>query len=99
MFNRIENLRRHILSVHDGVKSHECDFCGKAFSEAGKLKKHINNVHYGLKNHMCGYCGNAFSDSGKLRLHIKTVHEGQNNDTFTSNETVIKSEPNDVMDS
>ena len=35
----------HINSVHEGLKNHKCDLCGKSFSEKGSLKIHIISVH------------------------------------------------------
>ena len=40
-------LKIHINSVHNGQKVHKCEFCGKAFSQAGHLKRHIDSVNYG----------------------------------------------------
>ena len=44
-----------------GNKNHNCDLCGKAFSELGNLMKHINVVHNGQKDQKCDFCGKAFS--------------------------------------
>ena len=71
------DLKRHIKNVHEGLKNHVCDSCGKAFSEAGNLRKHIKGVHQGQKNHKCEYCEKSFFEYSNLKTHIKGVHKGQ----------------------
>ena len=44
-FSQAGYLKKHIHTVHEGLKDHKCEFCGKSFSEAGTLKKHIQTVH------------------------------------------------------
>ena len=44
-FARVENLKRHVKTVHEGVKDHKYDSCGKSFSQAGILKKHVEINH------------------------------------------------------
>ena len=74
MKNRIEE-----KSVHDGIKSYACFFCGKFFSRKANLKEHVLSVHEGQKNHKCGYCEKSYTESRSLKIHINTVHEGQRN--------------------
>ena len=38
-------LKQHINSVHEGVKVHECNVCGKSFRDTGGLKIHVKTVH------------------------------------------------------
>ena len=73
------DLGTHIKTVHEGVKNHKCDACGKSFSEAGTLKKHLRATHEGVKNHKCDTCGKAFSRAGHLKTHINSVHKGVRN--------------------
>ena len=47
-------LKKHINSVHEGLKNHKCNLCDKAFSQPSDLKFHI---HEGQKNHKCDLCG------------------------------------------
>ena len=44
LFNRSQNLKVHIASVHEGVKN-RCEICGKTFSTSGYMKIHISSVH------------------------------------------------------
>ena len=39
------NLKAHIIAVHYRQKDHNCNSCGKAFSQAKYMNKHINTVH------------------------------------------------------
>ena len=43
--NKLYGLPKMHKIVHESVKDHKCDSCGKTFSEAGTLKKHIHTVH------------------------------------------------------
>ena len=72
-------LKRHINSVHEGLKNHNCETCGKDFNLKSTLRRHIRNVHEGLKNHKCDLCVNAFTCKADLKAHIANVHEGKNN--------------------
>ena len=72
-------LKRHIDSVHEGLKNHNCETCGKDFNLKSTLRRHIRNVHEGLKNHKCDLCVNAFTCKADLKAHIANVHEGKNN--------------------
>ena len=43
------NMKAHIESVHDGIKNHQCEICGKSFALNTDLKRHIQKVHEGHK--------------------------------------------------
>ena len=73
-FGRAADLKKHIRYVHEGVKNHKCEKCGKAFTKPGELKIHISSVHEGVKNHKCNICGKTFSQAGNLNKH-SCVHE------------------------
>ena len=75
-FSRARDLKRHINTVHEGLKPHKCNICGKAYND---LKRHINSVHDGLKQHtfLC-FCGEGFSEARDLKRHINSIHEGFN---------------------
>ena len=36
IFNQSSSLKRHILTVHEGFKSHTCEYCNKSFGQSGK---------------------------------------------------------------
>ena len=78
-FGNANNLKQHIILVHEGVKNHKCEICGKTFSQIGGLKKHIMIVHEGVKNHKCETCGRACVSKKDLSRHISAVHKGERN--------------------
>ena len=75
----VQDLKKHIYSVHEGQKDHKCESCEKSFSRAQTLKRHIHTVHEGHKDYKCESCGKSFSQAGYLKTHIHTVHEGHKN--------------------
>ena len=40
-------MRKHVESVHEGLKQYKCQQCDKAFGDDGNLKRHIKSVHEG----------------------------------------------------
>lgn len=42
-FGSQSKLTRHIRAVHDNVRLHDCEFCGKAFKEKSHLIKHYRS--------------------------------------------------------
>ena len=40
-------MKIHIRTVHEGVKEHKCDYCGKTFGVRHNLNKHIESSHEG----------------------------------------------------
>ena len=76
VFNKICLSKDHIKGVHQGVKDHTCDSCGKAFFRKTHLQTHVKMVHEGVKNHQCHSCGKNFSMLQALRIHVRNVHEG-----------------------
>ena len=61
-------MKKHILAVHEGKKSHNKDTYSK---------KHILAVHECKKLYKCMICEKSFSQKGNLNTHIVAVHEGQ----------------------
>ena len=35
----------HVKHVHEGIRNHSCEFCGKSFAKRFEMKKHIDAVH------------------------------------------------------
>merc|ERR1712020_605955 len=38
-------LKTHIKYVHEGIKNHTCDTCGKSFFSKWDMKRHVDSVH------------------------------------------------------
>lgn len=66
-------LNIHFRAVHEKVRSHLCNFCGKNFFNAKDLEMHIQR--HGTKNQECPSCGNLFYCSLDLKRHMKTHSE------------------------
>ena len=54
--------------VHLGIKKHECDYCGKKFTQKATLNVH-RRIHTGEKPYSCLYCGKAFSSNSGVLQH------------------------------
>ena len=77
-FTTTKSLRRHILSVHEGVKKETipftCDTCGTTFTAAKSLKRHVEIVHEGIR-YQCSICGKSVTSKSSLKDHISAVHD------------------------
>ena len=69
------SLKRHVTTVHEGIRKHKCESCQKEFGLRGNLIKHIRTVHEGLKNHVCDLCGKAYGRSNDLKKHISRFEQ------------------------
>ena len=56
--------------LHRGIKNHECEFCGKKFTQKTTLNVH-RRIHTGEKPYNCIYCGKAFSSNSGVFQHSK----------------------------
>ena len=68
------NLKRHILSVHEGNKPFKCDICDYSCSQKSSMNQHVLSVHEGNKLFKCNICGYKFSQKGKMNQHVALVH-------------------------
>ena len=78
-FSQKVNLKRHIESVHEGIKPlkcHKCDICDYKTAKKTDLKRHIESVHEGIKPYKCNICAFETARKGNLKNHIVSVHEG-----------------------
>lgn len=55
---------------HEGIKSHKCDYCGKAFYHRVTRDDHMR-IHTGEKPFQCTYCNVRFRLKSMLTDHVK----------------------------
>ena len=67
-----QSMRRHKKTVHEAIKSFQCDICQKSFTQAWTLKAH-RLTHSEKKPWKC-WCGSAFVEKKFLKKHEKTRH-------------------------
>lgn len=60
-----------LVSIVDGVKLYQCEFCGKKdFTSRSRLKTH-NLIHTDQRNFMCQNCGASFKTMNCLKNHSR----------------------------
>jgi len=68
------NLRRHILSKHEGIK-YDCNQCDQKYSDSSSLSHHVKSKHKG-EICACDQCEFVSTKNHHLRDHIQSIHEG-----------------------
>ena len=63
------DLKRHIESVHEWIKSFKCNICDYETTCKFVLKKHIDSVHEGIKSHKCNICEYEFGQTSDKITH------------------------------
>ena len=71
----ISHLRRHIDSVHRGLKKFPCDLCDHRATTKQGLERHVRVRHLNLKDLQCPHCEYKTSAPDALRAHAKKYHE------------------------
>ena len=72
---RKQSIKRHMRTVHEGIRDYKCDSCEKSYTEKITLLRHKQNVHEGKKNYTCDSCGMCFTVATSLKRHVLRVHE------------------------
>lgn len=62
----------HIQTIHEGVREHNCNDCGKQFSVRFSLLRHIRQVHTKVQPYQCQFCPLKFSDWTTKGRHERT---------------------------
>ena len=71
-------MKKHIQTIHEAKKNHECKSCEQTFSQTSNLKAHVMKVHYENKTSLqCHLCDKYFSGNISLQAHLKRVHIDQ----------------------
>merc|ERR1719319_706558 len=66
-------LSDHIAIVHNGLKKHACDTCGKGFGRKSSLIAH-NRVHTGDLAFRCSFCDAGFKEKRNMLNHQAKKH-------------------------
>ena len=72
-FKRIPDMKRHILIVHSGERSHKCSVCPYDTCDPVLLKRHVLR-HTGEKTIICESCQKTFMLLSQRNSHYKHVH-------------------------
>lgn len=69
-FVRKDVLKAHMV-VHAKIKPHQCELCGKSYSQLSGLGIHQKLVHQLDKDHECKLCEKRFGTKGGLVSHMR----------------------------
>ena len=58
-FGHRQNLRIHVLTVHEGRRDYQCQLCEKTYTQKVHLTTHVSAVHEGKKL-QCVLCEKRF---------------------------------------
>ena len=70
----VNNLKSHIVTVHDGGQWFECDQFGLSLTQPKSPDRHITNVHIESLSFRCMRCGSRFKADNRLRSPFAIVH-------------------------
>lgn len=70
-FSHSTGLSYHLKHVHEGIKEHECDICGRKFALKAARDDH-RRIHTGERPFICHTCGKTFKTKASLYIHNKT---------------------------
>ena len=76
-FPTINELKRHIDSVHEKLKPFKCTVCDQCFSRKSHMNTHMATVHEGQKPFKCDICETRFTSKSSLKQHILVIHENK----------------------
>lgn len=72
-YNTRLNLNRHIRTLHQKIKDHQCPECGKKFVDSTRLKEH-RWIHTDHKPHKCRFCDQTFRHKNHVKHHEAKIH-------------------------
>ena len=77
------DLKRHIKSIHNAVKDHNCDICGKSFKTAAKLVTHTDYSHpVPGRMFKCKLCPKESRTKNASNVHYYQAHNEIERKTF-----------------
>ena len=78
-FLQIQELKRHISTVHEEKRDLKCNRCDAKFAQKFCLNRHIKLVHESFheanRPHKCKKCDAEFNKDSHLKDHIAAFHE------------------------
>ena len=74
---KLQNLKRHIKSVHEGECPYPCNQCDYKAKEKSKLSRHMRSVHEGERPNHCTQCDYKAYEKSNLIKHVMLVHESE----------------------
>lgn len=72
-FGRSNDMKNHILNVHQRIRPHKCPNCPKEFTLVSSLKTHLMS-HLDIRPYLCAECGKRFNHPSTLRKHTLFLH-------------------------
>ena len=68
-------LKQHMASVHEEIKSFKCEICNYSCFKNIGLKQHMASFHEEIKPIKYEVCNYSCSKKGELKQHVASVHE------------------------
>lgn len=72
-FGRSNDMKNHILNIHQRIRPHKCPHCPKEFTLVSSLKTHQLS-HLDVRPYLCAECGKRFNHPSTLRKHTLFLH-------------------------
>ena len=86
-FSDKANLKKHVQSIHEGLKKYSCDICSEKFKQLIAMQRHKKRYHdieierktykprMDLEPRLdCPTCGKEFKRFSIVKMHIKNYH-------------------------
>lgn len=72
-FARSNDMKNHVLNVHQRFRPHKCPDCPKEFTLLSSMKTH-RLAHLDVRPYLCAECGKRFNHPSTLRKHMQFLH-------------------------